>query len=255
MSFRIFAGNLAFQVTDEDLREAFSKFGQVVFARVILDRDTGKSRGFGFVEIDGDENGKRAIEGLDGQDLKGRSLRLREAEPRGPGGGGGDRGGDRGGERRPPRPREGGPAPRGDRPRGGFGDRPDRGERPDRGPRDGGGADRPVRRSGPSEPVVEDRRRESKRRTTANDDRSRKSGGTGGAGTPHGRPAEKVRGGARNRFVHEDDEDDDIDLFGSYHEDDSDEGVDLDAIEFGSDDEERSGIDLSKLRNRLEGDD
>lgn len=235
MSFRIFAGNLAFQVTDDDLKEAFSAFGSVTFARVILDRDTGKSRGFGFVEMESEDSGKKAIAALDGQDLKGRQLRLREAEPRQAGGGGGGGGGDR----------------RGPRPGGGGGDRPPpRGDRPSR-PRDGGGG-------GHSMPGGDDsRRREQRRKST--DDRSRKpgggSGGAGGGGGPaganQGRPAEKVRGGARNRFVHEDDDDDDIDLFGKFHEDDD---VDYTDLEIGGDDDENEGgggIDLSKLRGKL----
>ena len=96
----IYVGNLSFEATDEDVREAFAAFGQVSSVRVIRDRDSGRSRGFGFVEMPTQAEAQAAIEGLNGKDLKGRDLNINEARPRpegrgGPGrrGGGSDRGG------------------------------------------------------------------------------------------------------------------------------------------------------------------
>ena len=82
MAFRIFVGNLSYDVADGDLREAFSAFGDVVFFRVILDRETGKSRGFGFVEFKEESAGQKALDALNGTQLKDRELRLKQAEPR-----------------------------------------------------------------------------------------------------------------------------------------------------------------------------
>ena len=95
----IFVGNLAFTTTDEDLRTAFSAYGSVDSAQVIMDRETGRSRGFGFVEMPNSAEGQAAITGMNGADLGGRPLTVNEARPKAPrsGGGGGDRGGDRGG--------------------------------------------------------------------------------------------------------------------------------------------------------------
>ena len=87
----IYVGNLSFDVTDEDLREAFKAFGQVESASVIQDRFSGKSRGFGFVEMPTQTEAKAAIGGLDGADMKGRSLKVNEARPRTERGGGGGR--------------------------------------------------------------------------------------------------------------------------------------------------------------------
>jgi len=87
----IFVGNLSFKATDEDLRQAFEAHGQVASASVILDKFTGKSRGFGFVEMPNDEEAKAAIEALNNADLQGRPIRVNEARPRndrGPRGGG-----------------------------------------------------------------------------------------------------------------------------------------------------------------------
>lgn len=94
----IYVGNLSYDVDDAALRTAFEAFGSVSSAKVIMDRDTGRSRGFGFVEMASSEEGKAAIQGLNGQDLLGRALNVNEARPRtdrGPGGGGGGRGGSR----------------------------------------------------------------------------------------------------------------------------------------------------------------
>ena len=101
MSKRLYVGNLSWNVRDEDLREVFQGDGrQVVDARVITDRDTGRSRGFGFVEFASSEEGQAAIQALDGADLDGRPMRVNEAQERGGGGGGGGgRGGGGGGGR------------------------------------------------------------------------------------------------------------------------------------------------------------
>ena len=89
----IYVGNLSFDVTDDDLREAFAAFGQVDSASVVQDRFSGKSRGFGFVEMPTQTEAEAAISGLDGVDMKGRSLKVNEARPRTErrGGGGGGR--------------------------------------------------------------------------------------------------------------------------------------------------------------------
>lgn len=78
----IYVGNLSYEVRDDDLREAFEKQGKVDSARVIMDRYTDRSRGFGFVEMTNDEEAKAAIAALDGQDLGGRPIRVNEARPR-----------------------------------------------------------------------------------------------------------------------------------------------------------------------------
>jgi RNA recognition motif-containing protein len=99
----IYVGNLSFGVTDDQLRAAFEAHGEVTSAQVIQDRETGRSRGFGFVEMPSDDEARAAIEGLNGQDLDGRPVRVNEARPRGErrgGGGGGYGGGGGGGYRR-----------------------------------------------------------------------------------------------------------------------------------------------------------
>ncbi len=78
----IYVGNLSYQATDDDLREAFEKFGQVTSAQVIKDKFTGRSRGFGFVEMPSNEEGQKAIEGVNNQDVAGRPVRVNEARPR-----------------------------------------------------------------------------------------------------------------------------------------------------------------------------
>lgn len=78
----IYVGNLSYDTNDENLREAFEQYGKVDAARVIVDRYTDQSRGFGFVEMANDEEAKAAIAGMDGQDLQGRKLRVNEARPR-----------------------------------------------------------------------------------------------------------------------------------------------------------------------------
>jgi RNA recognition motif-containing protein len=90
----IYVGNLLREATEDDLRQAFEAFGQVTSAKIITDRYTGDSRGFGFVEMPNNQEAKSAISGLDGKDLKGRALKVNEARPRE------DRGGGFGGKRR-----------------------------------------------------------------------------------------------------------------------------------------------------------
>jgi RNA recognition motif-containing protein len=80
MSKNLYVGNLPFTTTDEDLREAFSAYGTVARAQVISDRETGRSRGFGFVEME--TGGDAAIEGMNGKELDGRALTVNEARPR-----------------------------------------------------------------------------------------------------------------------------------------------------------------------------
>jgi RNA recognition motif-containing protein len=100
MGKRIYVGNLSFSTTSDDLRETFGEFGQVSNASVVSDRETGRSRGFAFVEMD--SGADEAIEALNGRELSGRTLTVNEARPRedrrtGVGGGGGGGGGYRGG--------------------------------------------------------------------------------------------------------------------------------------------------------------
>ena len=95
----IYVGNLSFSVTEEDLRTAFQTFGSVEKAAVITDKMSGQSRGFGFVEMPNKDEAIKAIESLNGKDLKGRNLKVNEAQPR-PAGGGGGRGGFGGGRGR-----------------------------------------------------------------------------------------------------------------------------------------------------------
>ena len=116
MSVKLFVGGLSFSTSSEGLRGAFARFGEVMSAAVMTDRETGRSRGFGFVEMATTEEAEKAISSLNGTSLDGRMIRVDKATPRGAGG------------PRPPRP-AGGPRPYGDRPAsGGMG-----------GPRFGGG--------------------------------------------------------------------------------------------------------------------
>lgn len=89
MSKNIYVGNLSFQVTSDDLRELFASFGEVSSASVVMDRDTGRSRGFGFVEMD--NGGDDAIDALNGKEHEGRELTVNEARPREQRSGGGGR--------------------------------------------------------------------------------------------------------------------------------------------------------------------
>ena len=80
----IYCGNIAYTTTEDDLRDLFSTHGEVSAVRVITDRDTGRSKGFGFVEMVDDSEAKQAIEALDGKDFMGRDVRINEARPREP---------------------------------------------------------------------------------------------------------------------------------------------------------------------------
>jgi cold-inducible RNA-binding protein len=104
----LFVGNMSFQTTEGDLRALFEPFGQLARVHIAMDRETGRSRGFAFVEMPNDAEAAKAIAGLDGKDVNGRNLKVNEARPKSestgprgprPGGPGGDRGGDRGGNR------------------------------------------------------------------------------------------------------------------------------------------------------------
>ncbi len=122
MGNRLFVGNLSFNTTEESLKAAFQEFGEVVEARLMTERETGRSRGFAFVEMATGEAATKAIEEMNGALLDGRPLRVNEAEARperggggggfrgggGGGGRGGDRGGGRGGDRGGRRDRGGG---------------------------------------------------------------------------------------------------------------------------------------------------
>jgi RNA recognition motif-containing protein len=98
---KLYVGNLAYSVRDESLHQAFSQFGTVTSAKVMMDRDTGRSKGFGFVEMGSDAEAQSAINGMNGQALEGRAVVVNEARPRedrpGGFGGGGSRGGYGGG--------------------------------------------------------------------------------------------------------------------------------------------------------------
>ncbi|GMY32057.1 glycine-rich RNA-binding protein 2, mitochondrial-like [Fagus crenata] len=102
MSSKLFIGGLSYSTDEQSLKDAFSGFGDVVDAKVIVDRDTGRSRGFGFVNFTSDESATSALSAMDGQELNGRNIRVsyatdRPAAPRSYGGGGGGGGGYRGG--------------------------------------------------------------------------------------------------------------------------------------------------------------
>ena len=97
---KLYVGNMSFDTSETELREAFAAFGQVESVHVVTDRDTGRPRGFAFVEMSSDEEATAAIDGLNGQDLQGRTLNVNVARPRenrGGGGGGGGGGGYGGG--------------------------------------------------------------------------------------------------------------------------------------------------------------
>jgi RNA recognition motif-containing protein len=93
MSNRLYVGNLSFQTDEQGLQEAFSRFGEVSDVKVVTDRETGRSRGFGFVTMADAEGARNAIEQMNGAMVDGRALRVNEAEERQRGGGGGGGGG------------------------------------------------------------------------------------------------------------------------------------------------------------------
>jgi RNA recognition motif-containing protein len=94
MSSKLFVGNLSFNTTENDLTAAFAAFGTVTETNLMMDRDTGRPRGFGFITMSSDEEAQKAIEGLNGKDMDGRALTVNVAKPReerAPRGGGGGR--------------------------------------------------------------------------------------------------------------------------------------------------------------------
>lgn len=100
MATKLFVGSLAYAVTDDELRDFFATVGEVVSAKVIVDRESYRSKGFGFVEMSSDEEAQKAIKELDGKELNGRAIAVNEARPqenreRRPYNGGGDNGGGR----------------------------------------------------------------------------------------------------------------------------------------------------------------
>ena len=97
MGKKLYVGNMSYSTTDETLREQFEQVGTVESAKVIMDRETNRSKGFGFVEMSTDEEAEAAIEKFDGVTIDGRALKVSEAKPMEPRTGGGGRGGSRGG--------------------------------------------------------------------------------------------------------------------------------------------------------------
>ncbi|HWM93184.1 MAG TPA: RNA-binding protein [Thermoanaerobaculia bacterium] len=100
----LYVGNLPYRMTEDALRQEFEQYGQVASCTIIMDKATGQSKGFGFLEMPSREEAEAAITGLNGRDIQGRRLNVNEARPREDGGGGGGfrsagRGGDRGGQR------------------------------------------------------------------------------------------------------------------------------------------------------------
>jgi hypothetical protein len=97
MGNKLYVGNLPYSYRDSDMEQAFSQFGQVTSAKVMMERDTGRSKGFGFVEMSSDAEAQAAIQGMNGQQVGGRGLVVNEARPMEPrsGGGGGGYGGGR----------------------------------------------------------------------------------------------------------------------------------------------------------------
>ena len=98
MSSKIYVGNLSFQTDETSLQQMFAEFGSVTSAKIIMDRDSGRSKGFGFVEMSSSSEAQSAIEKMNGQEVEGRALTVNEARPQEPrsggfGGGGGSRGG------------------------------------------------------------------------------------------------------------------------------------------------------------------
>src|SRR5436305_12756755 len=91
----LFVGNMSFHTTETELSDLFKPFGQVTRVHLVMDRETGRARGFAFVEMPNDAEAAKAIAGLDGKELGGRNLKVNEARPKGEGGGGAPRGGQR----------------------------------------------------------------------------------------------------------------------------------------------------------------
>ncbi len=93
MSKKLYVGNLSYSTTSSQLEELFAPFGKVDSANVVEDRDSGRSKGFGFVEMSNDAEAQAAIQALNGKQVDGRTIKVNEARPREGGGGGGGRGG------------------------------------------------------------------------------------------------------------------------------------------------------------------
>ena len=117
MGKKLYVGNLPYSVSDSDLQQMFEAHGTVQSAQVIMDRDTGRSKGFGFVEMGSDAEAQAAIQAMNGNEIDGRALTVNEARPKEGGGGGGGRGG------------RGGYGGGGGGGRGGYGGGTDRGRR------------------------------------------------------------------------------------------------------------------------------
>ncbi len=101
---KLYVGNLSYETSEDELRDAFAAYGEVASAKVIMDRDTGRSKGFGFVEFQDDDAAKKAMSAMNGADFHGRALTVNEARPqaerpRGGTGGGREKAGYRGGNR------------------------------------------------------------------------------------------------------------------------------------------------------------
>lgn len=95
MENKLYVGNLAYSVRDDNLQQQFEAYGQVASAKVMMDRDSGRSKGFGFVEMSSPSEAQAAIQGLDGKDLEGRALTVNVARPMAPRSGAGGYGGER----------------------------------------------------------------------------------------------------------------------------------------------------------------
>jgi RNA recognition motif-containing protein len=93
MASKLYVGNLSFSTNDDHLRDLFASLGEVVSATVVTDRETGRARGFGFVEMASETDAQKAVEALDGRDFMGRTIRVNPAQPRERSGGGGGGGG------------------------------------------------------------------------------------------------------------------------------------------------------------------
>ena len=78
----LYVGNLSYDMTDADLQQVFEEYGTVNKVNIIMDRDSGRSKGFGFVEMESSESGEKAVQELDGQEVKGRNLKVNQARPR-----------------------------------------------------------------------------------------------------------------------------------------------------------------------------
>jgi RNA recognition motif-containing protein len=206
----IFVAKLDFGITNEQLKEAFQPFGNVLKATVALDRETGKSRGFGFVEMANRDEALQAIETLDGSNLNGRTISVKEADNRG------DQRGNR--DNRPDRkPFQGGERKFNDRP---SGDRPDR---PDNRFKADGPRTETTNRTAPvTPPVIPDINKDPRKKEK---DKKPKDGWDADGKNKKPKMNAYKKSGKGNRFFDDDDddfEDDDLDLFNYKREEDED---------------------------------